>query len=115
MEVFVLEQGSEGHLDIHQERADLSHILMDHLGLSQVTLIPCGGGNIIDAAREQWNDGSNTFAIAPGKVVAYDRNQVTNRLLLDHGVEVLTIPSSELSRGRGGPRCMTMPLVRGTI
>jgi arginine deiminase len=115
MEVFVLEQGREGHLDIHQERADLGHILMEHLGLSQVTLIPCGGGNVIDAAREQWNDGSNTFAIAPGKVIAYDRNQVTNKKLRDSGIEVLTIPSSELSRGRGGPRCMTMPLVRGTI
>ena len=86
-----------------------------HLGLDQVTLIPCGGGNVIDAAREQWNDGSNTFAVAPGKVIAYDRNQVTNEILKDHGIEVLTIPSSELARGRGGPRCMTMPLLRDDI
>lgn len=112
MEVFVLEKGEGGHLLIQQERADLGHILMEHLGLGDITLIPCGGGNTIDAAREQWNDGSNTFAIAPGKVVAYDRNAVTNELLRQHGIEVLTIPSSELSRGRGGPRCMTMPLWR---
>lgn len=112
MEVFVLEKGADGHLTIAQERADLAHILMEHLGLMDVTLIPCGGGNVIDAAREQWNDGSNTFAIGPGRIIAYDRNAVTNRLLKEYGVEVLTIPSSELSRGRGGPRCMTMPLWR---
>ena len=69
----------------------------------------------IDAAREQWNDGSNTLCIAPGKVVAYSRNYVTNRAMEDAGVQVLTIPSSELSRGRGGPRCMTMPLMRERV
>lgn len=112
MEVFVLELGEDGHLSIHQERASLEHILAEHLQLDKVTLIPCGNGNIIDAAREQWNDGSNTLAIAPGKVIAYNRNHVTNESLQDHGIEVLTIPSSELARGRGGPRCMTMPLLR---
>ena len=115
MEVFVLELEGGGHLTIHQERAPLEQILMEHLELDRVTLIPCGGGNVIDAAREQWNDGSNTFAVAPGKVIAYDRNQVTNEILRDAGVEVLTIPSSELARGRGGPRCMTMPFVRDEI
>ena len=115
MEVFVLEMGQDGHLSILEERATLEHILMEHLDLPSVTLIPCGGGNLVDAAREQWNDGSNTFAIAPGKVIAYDRNHVTNHVLEDQGITVLTIPSSELSRGRGGPRCMTMPLIRDKI
>ena len=60
----------------------------------------------------QRNDGSNTLCIEPGKVVVYDRNYITNEMLRDKGIEVLEMPSSELSRGRGGPRCMSMPLVR---
>ena len=111
LRVFVL-QREEGRMTITEEQAQLEDILREHLELDKVELIKCGGGNVIDAAREQWNDGSNTFAIAPGKVVVYSRNYVTNQVLADHGIEVLTIPSSELSRGRGGPRCMTMPLVR---
>jgi arginine deiminase len=115
LRLFVLEPGHDGHLAITEERDSLENILKEHLHLDSVTLIPCGGGSVIDAAREQWNDGSNTFCLAPGKVVAYSRNYVTNRVMEDAGVQVLTIPSSELSRGRGGPRCMTMPLVRGSF
>ncbi len=115
LRVFVLERGHDGHLAITEEREDLETLLREHLELDRVTLIPCGGGSVIDAAREQWNDGSNTFCIAPGKVIAYSRNEVTNRAMEEAGVEVLTIPSSELSRGRGGPRCMTMPLVREQV
>ena len=115
LRVFVLEPGHGGHLTITEEHGSLEQILREHLHLDRVTLIKCGGGSVIDAAREQWNDGSNTFCIAPGKVVAYSRNYVTNQVMEDAGIEVRTIPSSELSRGRGGPRCMTMPLVRAPI
>ena len=115
LRVFVLEDGGSGHLTITEEHESLEELLKEHLHLDRVTLIKCGGGSVIDAAREQWNDGSNTFCIAPGKVVAYSRNYVTNRVMEDAGIEVLTIPSSELSRGRGGPRCMTMPLIRASI
>jgi len=115
LRVFVLEPEEHGRLHITEERDSLENLLKEHLRLDSVTLIKCGGGSVIDAAREQWNDGSNTFCIAPGKVIAYSRNYVTNRVMEDAGVEVLTIPSSELSRGRGGPRCMTMPLVRSPI
>ena len=75
----------------------------------------CGGSSQIAAEREQWNDGSNTLCIAPGVVVVYDRNYVTNQILEDSGIRVLKMPSAELSRGRGGPRCMSMPLVRDAV
>ena len=77
-----------------------------------MTMIHCGGKDRIAAEREQWNDGSNTLCIEPGKVVVYDRNYITNRVLEENGIQVLEMPSSELSRGRGGPRCMSMPLIR---
>jgi arginine deiminase len=97
---------------IKREEDVLENILAKYLKLDKVTLIRCAGGDVIDSAREQWNDGSNTLAIAPGKVVVYSRNYVTNEILKEHGIETIIIPSSELSRGRGGPRCMSMPLVR---
>ncbi len=94
---------------------DLPHVLRSALNLSEVHLIECGGGDPIAAAREQWNDGSNTLAIAPGVVVTYDRNYVTNQKLREMGIEVIEIGGSELGRGRGGPRCMSMPIVREDI
>ena len=110
--VFVMELGEDGKMRIRQEDGRLEDVLREHLHLDAVTLIPCGQGREIDAAREQWSDGSNTLAIAPGEVVVYSRNQVTNRSLEEAGVRLHVIPSAELSRGRGGPRCMSMPLVR---
>ena len=65
-----------------------------------------------EADREQWNDANNTFAVAPREVIAYERNVVTNRILEEAGVTVNRIPSYELPRGRGGPRCMTCPVHR---
>ena len=70
---------------------------------------------MIVSEREQWNDGSNTLCIEPGKAIVYDRNYVTNQILRENGIEVLEMPSSELSRGRGGPRCMSMPLIREVL
>ena len=110
--VFVMELDDDRQMHIQQENGRLEDILKEHLGLSQVTLIPCGQGHTIDAAREQWSDGSNTLAIAPGEVVVYTRNHVTNRSLEEAGIRIHAIPSAELSRGRGGPRCMSMPLIR---
>lgn len=110
--VFVMELGENGKMKIRQEDGRLEDILKKHLELDSVTLISCGEGSEIDAAREQWSDGSNTLAIAPGEVVVYSRNHVTNRALEEAGVRIHVIPSAELSRGRGGPRCMSMPLWR---
>ncbi len=81
----------------------------------KITMIPCGGDDIVASDREQWNDGVNTFAIAPGEVIVYQRNHVTNDILSHNGVKINPIPSSELSRGRGGPRCMSMPIYRTDI
>ena len=100
---------------LHIERldADLETILKRYTGQDRVTLIRCGGSDPIAAAREQWNDGSNTLCLSPGKIIVYQRNEVSNTILRDAGIEVLEMPSAELSRGRGGPRCMSMPLIRG--
>ncbi len=109
--VYVMEL-TDGKVRIREEQGRLEDILKEHLELDRATLIKCGSDSPIDAAREQWSDGSNTLAIAPGEVVVYERNYVTNRILEDNGITVHTIPCSELSRGRGGPRCMSMPFVR---
>jgi arginine deiminase len=94
---------------------DLVGTLKSVLSVDELDLIPCGGGDPLVAAREQWNDGSNTLAIAPGVVVTYSRNYVSNELMRRHGLEVIEITGSELSRGRGGPRCMSQPFRRHCI
>ncbi|HDV8369176.1 arginine deiminase [Bacillus cereus] len=115
MNIYILEKGSDEETLKITHRTSLMEALKEVLGLSKLVLIPCGGGDVIASAREQWNDGSNTLAIAPGVVVTYDRNYVSNTLLREHGIEVIEVLSSELSRGRGGPRCMSMPIVRKDI
>ena len=113
IEVFKITPGdSADEVRIARTREPLEQVLAHALGTDHVELIKCGGGDRITAEREQWNDGSNTLCIAPGKVIVYERNNVTNAILRDEGITVLEIPSSELSRGRGGPRCMSMPLWR---
>lgn len=112
LRIFELSPGKNHSLQIRSLEAPAEQILAEAVGVDQVKLLRCGGGDQIAAQREQWNDGSNTLCIRPGTVVAYDRNYVTNALLESEGVQVLKIPSGELSRGRGGPRCMSMPLIR---
>ena len=111
IDTWTIHPGKDGELT-YEHNQDLKAVLKKELGLDDLDLIPTGNGDPIIAPREQWNDGSNTLAIAPGVVVTYDRNYVSNEILRQHGLKVLETVSSELSRGRGGPRCMSMPLVR---
>ena len=69
----------------------------------------------VTAEREQWDDGNNTLAVAPGVVVAYERNTETNARLEEAGIEVIPIAGAELGSGRGGPRCMSCPIARESI
>lgn len=115
LQLFEITLDREGNAHFASIQDELENILKAELGLPAVDLIRCGGDDAQAAQREQWNDGSNTLAIAPGTVVTYERNYVTNDLLDKKGIKVLTIPSSELSRGRGGPRCMSCPVNREDI
>lgn len=115
MHIYEITKGSNGQLNSIYNENPIDEVLKKALGLDSIEFIECGGGDRIAASREQWNDGSNTLAIAPGVVITYERNYITNELLDKRGIKVLTIPSSELSRGRGGPRCMSMPLERENI
>ncbi|WP_448434313.1 arginine deiminase [Mycolicibacterium setense] len=86
----------------------------DAMGIEQLRVIDTGL-DPVTAEREQWDDGNNTLALAPGVVVAYERNSETNARLADSGIEVLPIEASELGTGRGGPRCMSCPAARDLI
>ena len=116
LRIFRIEKDNEheGKLKVTEEKEKPEVVLGKHLN-RKITLIPCGGRDQISADREQWSDGSNTIAVAPGEVIVYERNNITNETLRSYGIKVHTVPSSELSRGRGGPRCMCMPLEREEI
>ncbi len=111
-EVHVLTPGNGSRMQV--ERADSLEAAL-HAALDRpLSFIPTGG-DAVGRLREQWDDGNNTVALEPGVVVAYARNQETNRRLRDAGIDVIELDAAELCRGRGGSRCMTQPLLRDPL
>ncbi|MGV9824186.1 arginine deiminase [Gordonia sp. NPDC003429] len=113
MSAFTLRDAGDGSVSVTTAQPFVQ-AAAEAMGIEKLHVIDTGL-DPVTAEREQWDDGNNTLALAPGVVVSYNRNVETNHRLIDSGIEVIEIEGRELGSGRGGPRCMSCPLSRDPL
>ncbi len=114
-DIYELTPANNGEISISCTTDGTEHVLERALGLDKISFVEIAGGDPIQYRREHLNMGAKSLAMAPGSIITKERNVITNELIDKAGVKVNPIPGGELSRGRGGPRCMSMPMLRDEI